>query len=450
MPNTIEQQSLWRTARAVLAANWTGRHTVPSRTLYPHQWSWDSGFIAIGLAHVAPERGWRDLRSLFEAQWPDGRVPHIVFDPKVAERDYFPGPSYWGRSDSSGIVQPPVHALAAWELYRRDPSPAGADHLAWLYPRLVAQQDYLAGPRDVAGTGLAAIVHPWESGLDNSPAWDEALAAVPVPANVMAGYRRRDNQVAATAHRPTDADYARFIAVGSAYRDGGYADADLKTRHPFLVECPGFNALRGLAELALAEIAPVVGADPARHHDRAAAITQSLLTHLHDPGTGLFHARDVHTGRLSPARCVNGLLPLILPDLPSTRVAELVAALESPRFGAGVGAPVPSYDRTAADFDPVRYWRGPIWINVNWLLWRGLRTHGRDASADALRGALLDLVTRSGCYEYYHADTGLGVGSASFSWTAALSLDLLAAEPQDGAGGPRVVRPDQDGADRAR
>lgn len=427
MPSTTEQQTLWRTATAVLAANWTGRHTVPSRTLYPHQWSWDAGFIALGLAHVAPERGWRDLRSLFEAQWPDGRVPHIVFDPGVAERNYFPGPSYWALPGSSGIVQPPVHALAAWELYRHSPGPTGAAELAWLYPRLVAQQDYLSGPRDVAGTGLAALVHPWESGLDNSPAWDAALAGVPVPADAMAGYRRRDNRVATEAHRPTDADYARFIAIASAYRDGGYSDLDLAIRHPFLVECPGFNALRGLAEIALAEIAGIVGTAPAPHRERAAAITRAILTHLHDPRSGMFHARDVRTGRLSPARCANGLLPLTLPELPAAQVAELVAALESARFGAGPGRPVPSYDRTAADFDPVRYWRGPIWLNVNWLLWRGLRSHGRTALADALRTALIGLVARSGCYEYYHADTGLGVGAASFSWTAALSLDLLAA-----------------------
>jgi hypothetical protein len=424
---TAKEQSLRRTATAVLSANWTGRHTVPSRTLYPHQWSWDSGFVAIGLARVAPERGWRDLRSLFEAQWPDGRVPHIVFDPGVPERDYFPGPSFWRLPGSSGIVQPPVHALAAWELYRAAPGAAGAAELEWLYPRLVAQQDYLATRRDVGGAGLVSIVHPWESGLDNSPAWDAALADVPVPAGTMNGYRRRDNQVAAGAHRPTDQDYARYVALASAYRDGGYQDFRLATGHPFVVECPGFNTLYGLAELALARIAGVVGADPVGHREWAGAITRSIDERLHDPRTGMFHARDVRTGRLGPARCVNGLLPLALPGLPAERVAGLVAALTSPRFGLSPQLPVPSYDRTAPGFDPVRYWRGPIWLNVNWLLWRGLRAHGRTTLADVLRTALLNLVARSGCYEYFHADTGLGVGAASFSWTAALALDLLLA-----------------------
>ena len=35
-------------ARSVLDENWLGSSTLPSRTLYPHQWSWDSAFIAIG------------------------------------------------------------------------------------------------------------------------------------------------------------------------------------------------------------------------------------------------------------------------------------------------------------------------------------------------------------------------------------------------------------------
>ncbi|WFE27021.1 trehalase family glycosidase [Solwaraspora sp. WMMD791] len=424
---------LWQAARTVLEANWSGRHTVPSRTLYPHQWSWDAAFIAIGLARVAPDRAWRDLRSLFLAQWPDGRIPHIVFDPGIAERDYFPGPGFWqvplrrpGHPDGTGIVQPPAHALAVWELYQRAPDAAGLAQLRWFYPRLVAAQDYLLGRRDAGGGGLAAIVHPWESGLDNSPAWDAALAAVPADLRVLAGRQRHDNRVAAVAHRPTDEDYARFVALALAYRDHDYADDALADRHGFVVECPTFNALLGAAERALAAIAGVVGADPAGHLIRAERITRAIDERLWNPRTGMYHARDVRTGRLSPARCVNGLVPLILPDLPADRVAALVTMLGSDRFGMSAAMPVPSYDRRAADFDPVRYWRGPVWININWLLWRGLRAHGRAAQAEMLRTAMVDLVDRSGHYEYFHPVTGAGVGAAAFSWTAALLLDLLA------------------------
>jgi glycogen debranching enzyme len=87
---------------------------------------------------------------------------------------------------------------------------------------------------------------------------------------------------------------------------------------------------------------------------------------------------------------------------------------------------VPGYDRTAPDFDTLRYWRGPIWINVNWLLRRGMQLHGFHHEAEDLRTAMLRLVHRSGHHEYFHPRTGEGIGAPAFSWTAALSLDLLA------------------------
>jgi glycogen debranching enzyme len=432
----LDLSRLRRAAEAVLRGNWSGDHMVPSRTLYPHQWSWDAAFISIGLAHVAPERAWRDLRSLFTAQWPDGRVPHIVFDPGVDEKDYFPGPAFWdvpplpgGPSHlrTTGIVQPPVHALAARMIHRVSPDP---EQLRWLYPRLVAQQEYLLKQRDAGGAGLVSIVHPWESGLDNSPAWDQALSALPADVQILSRYQRRDVQVSVATHRPTNADYARYIALAASYRDNGYRDFDLAERHGFVVECPAFNALTAGAELALADIAEVVGADPSPHRERAADLTHTMVARLFDPQTGMFHALDVRTRDRSPARCVSGLLPLILPDLPADIAAALVAQAESERFGLGArtDVPVPSYDRTAPDFDPLRYWRGPVWINVNWLLRRGLETHGYADQADTLQAAMLSVVNRAGYYEYFHPNTGEGIGTPEFSWTAALTLDLIAAQ----------------------
>ena len=54
-----ERRQLARAAIRVLSSNWHGHATVPSRGLYPHQWSWDSAFIAFGLQHWAPQRAAR-------------------------------------------------------------------------------------------------------------------------------------------------------------------------------------------------------------------------------------------------------------------------------------------------------------------------------------------------------------------------------------------------------
>ena len=108
-------EELAAAARAVLDANWLGAATRPSPRLYPHQWSWDAAFVAIGRACYDEERARTELESLFAAQWSNGLLPHIVFQPGAA--GYFPGPEVW-RTDVS------PHAPADRDV--GDRQPAGA------------------------------------------------------------------------------------------------------------------------------------------------------------------------------------------------------------------------------------------------------------------------------------------------------------------------------------
>jgi hypothetical protein len=427
---------MWDNAVRVLLGNWTGTYTVPSRTLYPHQWSWDSAFIAIGLARIAPRRAQLELESLLGAAWSDGRVPHIVFSPRVASGAYFPGPEFW-RSRSvpqapltatSGIVQPPLHARAAWEVFRADPdTERGRSFLRRVYPRLAAQHTYLRRHREVAGSGLAAIMHPWESGMDNSPAWDATLAAVPATPRIPT--TRRDLQHSLVPERPTDADYARYVRLAEAYRDRGYRDADHLASAAFCLVDPLFNAALAWSEEALAEIAAQLGADAAEHRARAAEITTALVARHFDERTGQFLAADPRTGVPVQEITVSGLTPLVAPALPTPVVAGLVRAATGHRFRSGPRMPLASADLTSPAYDPARYWRGPAWINTSWLVWRGLLRYDRRTEAEELRQGMLGSVRSAGFREYVDARTGHGRGATDFSWTAALVLDLLAHAP---------------------
>src|SRR6185437_5875608 len=114
--------SLSIAARAayILRDNSTGLITKAAPTLYPHQWSWDAAFNAVGLATIDLPRARLELDSLFAGQWRNGLLPHIVFDPKAD--GYWPGPSQWEccalsedatcAPATSGIIDPPVHAIA--------------------------------------------------------------------------------------------------------------------------------------------------------------------------------------------------------------------------------------------------------------------------------------------------------------------------------------------------
>ncbi|WP_329339471.1 trehalase family glycosidase [Streptomyces sp. NBC_00663] len=429
----VTTHSLHVRAARVLEANWTGTSTVPSRSLYPHQWSWDSAFIAIGLRHISPLRAQTELETLLDAQWGDGRIPHIVFNPSVPLDAYFPSPDFWrsstaGRAagaprtvQTSGIVQPPVHALAAWLVHRADPGLSRSrGFLARVHPRLAAWHRYLLHRRDLGGAGLASVVHPWEQGMDNSPCWDAPLSRVtPAPAR---SFRRADLDHGAPEDRPTDLDYGRYVRLATDYRDGEYADGSSE----FAVEDPSFNALLIASEHALARIAEELGVPGTARRTRAERLTTALIDRLWDPAEGMFFSRDVRTAALIPERGVSGLIPLLLPTLPRPIVTALVRTTASKHFGLG-GATrlVPSYDLLGEAFDPHRYWRGPAWFNTNWLLERGLRTHGERGRAAALRRAVLHLADTTDFAEYVDPYTGEACGATGFGWTAALSLDLL-------------------------
>ncbi|MUL41785.1 hypothetical protein FZ103_11460 [Streptomonospora sp. PA3] len=422
-----------RAAVRVLLRNWTGRSTLPSRSLYPHQWSWDSAFIALGLRHVSPRRAQQELESMLGAQWTDGRLPHIVFDPATPPDAYFPGPGFWtpetaaaqtpAGTSTTGIVQPPVHAFAAWETHLADPGESRRrGFLRRAYPRLAAWHRYLARHRDLGGSGLAAIVHPWESGMDNSPLWDGLLERVtPWPPG---SFQRRDLDHAAGGDRPTDLDYGRYLRLAADYRDHGYDDA--ATPHAFAAEDPSFNALRIVSEHALARIAAETGHDPQPHESRARELTRALTASLYDPGAGLFLARDLVGGEPVREYGAAGLVPLAVPGLPVA--GELLATARGERFRLGATRLVPSYDLTGHAFDPHRYWRGPGWFNVSWVIHRGLMLHGAAQDAAALRASLLAAASSTGFAEYVDPYSGEGHGTRDFSWTAATALDLLAQE----------------------
>ena len=115
-------------ATDVLRRNGLKSWTKPAPSLYPHQWSWDSAFIALGLAHVDNRRATDELETLFTGQWSTGKVPHIVFDPEAPPKSYFPDAERWNSSAlsedapsgprTSGLCQPPVHAIAVRRIWQ--------------------------------------------------------------------------------------------------------------------------------------------------------------------------------------------------------------------------------------------------------------------------------------------------------------------------------------------
>ncbi len=421
-------------AKAVLHENWVGRFTKPAPRLYPHQWSWDSAFIAIGYAHHDQGRAEQELRSLFDAQWTNGLLPHIVFNPQAT--GYFPGPELWRIETSphapqqrtSGIVQPPVHATAVLHVFRHaHDHDQGRAFLAEMFPGLRAWHAYLYRERDPHNEGLVYIRHNWESGQDNSPLWDSVWQRLTLRPDQIPPYQRADTTHVDAADRPTNAEYDRYVYLVKLFADHGYDEAQIRADCPFLIQDVLFNTLLCQSNRDLAEIARILGEDALPFEAWAERTSQAINRKLWNEQHGIYVNYDLVLGEQIPVHVAAGFTPLWA-NIPNvTQAQRMYQYLNSPAFCAldEPCYPVPSYNRQAPGYSPNRYWRGPVWINVDWLLLHGLRRYGFDEYAMHLQQSMINLVRHHGFYEYFNPETGQGHGTDQFSWTAALLLDLL-------------------------
>jgi glycogen debranching enzyme len=408
-------------ARATLRANDRGGYTVPTPRLYPFQWNWDSAFVAMGFATFDETRAWREIERLLDGQWDDGLIPHIVFH--APSDDYFPGPEVWGTTHApptSGIPQPPVLATAARHVLATATDNGDAEAwMAAIYPALLSNHRWWQRARDPLRTGLVATLHPWETGMDNSPAWDRAMARV--PSDTTTRVRRRDTAHVDPAMRPRAQDYRRFIHLVDCFRDAGWDPARMLAVSPFRLADPATNAILLRAERDLLVLSQRFGS-PAEQQEIAERIAglSTGIASLWNDAAGQWTARDLIDGALVDVATSAGFLPLYAHAASAEQSRQAAATLQ--RWTGSVRFLVPSTDPAHAAFEPLRYWRGPVWAVVNWMIADGLDWAGRPALAAQVRADTAALIDTAGPWEYFDPTDGKGAGGADFSWTAAIRL----------------------------
>lgn len=382
---------------------------------YPFQWFWDSCFHAIVWSRFDAERAADELRGLLAVQEPDGLVPHVVFwkgdlvsrlqwhhlESRTAGRVPFHRTPM-----TTAQMQPPVLAQAV----ERVVDAGAAGFLAEALPHLERYYRYLAALRDPDGDGLVSVVSQFESGLDFSPVYDEAIGVQrPAPATLFA--RTRLPQL-----RNKLANYD----LATIFRRYRHHQEDV------LVNAVYGQGLRALARLALRAGREATARWATRTADR---VTEALLERCWDERLGLFVNLAGPDERRSRVKTIHGLMPLVLPDLPADIAERLVGHLCDPlTFDAPYPVPSVALDEPTFVRDHrlrgFRFiWRGPLSLNTNWFLVHGLRGHGYDDVAERIAARSREAVERSGFNEFYDPLDGSPVGAERFGW-ATLVVEL--------------------------
>ncbi|HEX9989100.1 MAG TPA: trehalase family glycosidase [Chloroflexia bacterium] len=361
-------------------------------------------------------RAINELLAIFSCQWRNGMLPQIRFTP--GQEGYRPDANDWGVTEqisghaslrTSGITQPPIIGLCAYEVFRkigRQSQVAHCSDFLAISNELERYHEWLFRERDPWGEHLALCLHPWETGTDNSPAFDPLISAardyIERQGISVDSFGRGDTVHVKQAHRPTARDYFSYFGLVALFKEQQYEQRAIIEASPFLLQDVLFNSLLAASLLALADLqADLAGIDEGkatrlieqadRNRELAGKVSAAIRGKLWHARDGFFYPYDVRGERLLTTPTVSTFMPLLGGVANEEQAARIIGHLLDPaEFRTNV--PVPSTAANSPDFNPVRYWSGPSWPVTNWLVWRGLCERG-STCAETLRQSTLAMIS---------------------------------------------------------
>ncbi len=387
------------------------------------QWLWDSCFHAMVMAYRDPDMAKDEILALFSYQREDGFIPHMnyfrgdaqklsSYQKKVLEeyvntsegmeipkeeRDKFKT-TLWTSKTHSDITQPPIIAQATELVYKVT---SDKKFLQKAIENLKRYYDYLTLKRDPDRDHLVSIIHQWESGWDNSQRWDEVLG---VSSN--------------------DVDHLNYrkMLVFARNKKAHWNLEEIFKNDWFNVEAVDFNVLYCLNLESLSRLCQEIGKkeDAQKYSNLAQSTKNAIFTKMWDGDkyVDLIGKEEKKSSVKSAAM----FFPMMLDGEPHGKHLIDKHLTNPHEFNLKYGIPTTSADHPLFKGD--QYWRGNVWINVNYFVWLGLKKFlsknpnyaPAKEMADKIKEATFSLLDKTGFFEYFHPEKGEGYGAKSFGW----------------------------------
>lgn len=375
-------------------------------------WAWDSWKQAVATANFDGELAKNNIRALFDYQIKDddsvrpydkGTIIDAIFYNKDEQRGGEGG--NWNERNS----KPPLAAWAVWNVYKETND---IEFLKEMYPKLVDYHNWWYTNRDHDKNGIAeygGMVHPannsedeiilaaaWESGMDNATRFDkEGFGSDDVGVHVFENKDNNGNTVGYSINQES---------------------VDLNS---YLYAEKGF----------LKSMADILGKteDSQKYEVEAKNVGEYIRNNMFDKETGFFYDLQINEDGSEKKLLVNrgkgteGWMPLWA-KIATQDEAELVKEnmMDPNKFNTYM--PLPTASKDNPKFNPNKYWRGPVWMDQALYGIESLQNYGFKDEAETLTKKLFDnaegLIGDGPIRENYNPETGQGLHTKNFSWSA--------------------------------
>lgn len=383
-----------------------------------------------------------ELKSLFASQWSNGMLPHIRYSD--FERNYEPSSEKWNCISSSGIktsgiTQPLILYTIIYKIYEDLRTQGDTRSITLIRDALVELKDKIELNLDSfrlrMDQGVIFNIHPWETGTDNSPAYDTEIERLNRQVkgheyqNIIG--KRKDTNSVPEHQRPRDLDYEAYGKLIDALRKNNYQAQNMMNNKICAFKDVFFNALFIDSITCLSNLNNELKLGISIPFDKD-TLMQDFEQCFWSKKHNSYLNRDTN-GSFVTEKTFHIISPLVIRD---GKRKQILFKYLAKHFRNENGL-ILTTSYNSEKFEPERYWRGPIWPVVNWLIWNGVRYSNEKLANEICKHTLLcisqghNLAHTAECAKsvicFNHVAEGLTIPSHTqyqhgWLWDSALSL----------------------------